>query len=344
MNGQRKGRMPMKKMIALLCSAMVIAFLLYGHFSELSPTPKQPYKVGVLVANDLRLVKVDGLKARLREMGLIEGENIVFHIENGESDLTDLTELGKKLLLGKPDILVASGAVEALSLKELTSALESPPPVVFMGTLSPSVIGLVEDTLRPGNHLTGLNNYHYELTPKRFELLHRLLPEIKKVAILGDTRVPFFEQTQAGLYQASQKMGIELSTYTLTDVQEIQEVFRKIQEAEEEGIVLLPGFFLESHTEEIVQYALAFKIPVFGVYPQDTMAGCLASYGMSNWNQGTQSANMVYKILQGQNPGKIPVETPDRIIFSVNLQTAEQLGITPSQAVLSLADEVIDDE
>lgn len=334
----------MKKMTALLCSAMVIALLLYSHLSGLSPTQKQPYKVGVLVANDLRLVKVEGLKVRLREMGLSEGENVVFQIENAENSLADLPVLGKKLLMEKPDVLVAAGAVEALNLKELTSDLESPPPIVFMGTLSPSVIGLVEDTLRPGNQLTGLNNYHYELTPKRFELLHRLLPEIKKVAILGDARVPFFEQTQAGLYQASQKIGIELSTYTLTDAQEIQEVFRKIQEAKEEGIVLLPGFFLESYTEEIVQYALTFKIPVFGVYPQDTVDGCLASYGTSNWSQGAQSANMVYKILQGQSPRKIPVETPDRIIFSVNLQTAARLGITPSQAVLSLADEVITDE
>ncbi|AFM02346.1 ABC-type uncharacterized transport system, periplasmic component [Desulfitobacterium dehalogenans ATCC 51507] len=334
----------MKKMTVILCSAMVIAFLFFGHLSELSPTQKQPYKVGVLVANDLRLVKVEALKLRLKEMGLIEGENIVFHIENAKNNLSDLPALGKELLMEEPDVLVASGAVEALSLKELTSAQESPTPVVFMGTLSPSVIGLVEDTLRPGNHLTGLNNYHYELTPKRLELLHRLLPEIKKVAILGDTRVPFFQQTQESLQQASQKMGLELSTYTLTSTEGIEDVFRRIREAEEEGIVLLPGFFLESYTEEIVQYAMAFKIPVFGVYPQDTIDGCLASYGTSNWSQGAQSANMVYKVLQGQNPRVIPVETPDRIIFSVNLKTADKLGITPSQAVLSRADEVVYDE
>ncbi|HHY27920.1 MAG TPA: ABC transporter substrate-binding protein [Desulfitobacterium dehalogenans] len=334
----------MRKMTVILCSAMVIAFLFFGHLSELSPTQKQPYKVGVIVANDLRLVKVEALKLRLKEMGLIEGENIVFHIENAKNDLSDLPALGKELLMEEPDVLVASGAVEALSLKELTSAQESPTPVVFMGTLSPSVIGLVEDTLRPGNHLTGLNNYHYELTPKRLELLHRLLPEIKKVAILGDTRVPFFQQTQESLHQASQKMGLELSTYTLTSAEGIEDVFHRIQEAEEEGIVLLPGFFLESYTEEIVQYAMAFKIPVFGVYPQDTIDGCLASYGTSNWSQGAQSANMVYKVLQGQNPRVIPVETPDRIIFSVNLKTADKLGITPSQAVLSLADEVVYDE
>lgn len=334
----------MKKLVAILVGIIVIAFLLLGQFGEPSRSQEQPYKVGILVANDLRLVKVEALKLRLEELGLKEGEKIDYFIENANNDLAKLPSLGKKLLQNEPDVLVASGAVEALNLKELTIGQDSPTSVVFMGTLSPSVIGLVKDTLHPDNNLTGLNNYHYELTPKRLELFHRLLPRIKKVAVLGDTRVPFFEQTQEDLLEASDKMGLELSTYTITSLEEIQQVFQRIQEAKEEGIVLLPGFFLESYTEEIVQYALTLKIPVFGVYPQDTVDGCLASYGTSNWSQGDQAANMVYKVLQGQKPRDIPVETPDQIIFSVNLKTAEELRITPSQAVLSLADEVVYDE
>lgn len=334
----------MKKKVLILFGVIIIAVLiLLGQFDVEFRSQEEPYKVGILVANDLRIVKVEALKLRLKELGLVEGEDITFYIENAKNDLEDLPALGEKLLKDEPHVLVASGAVEALSLKQITGAQKIPTPVVFMGTLSPSVIGLVEDALHPGNNLTGLNNYHYELTPKRLELLHRLLPGVKKVAVLGDTRVPFFEQTQEELLEASQKMGLELSAYTITDTEEIQQVFQRIQMTKEEGIVLLPGFFLESHTEEIVQYALAFKIPVFGVYPQDTVNGCLASYGTSNWSQGAQSADMVYKVLQGQDPKEIPVETPDQIIFSVNLKTAEKLGITPSQAVLSLADEVLYD-
>lgn len=336
----------MKKILAITFSLsfILIAVILLSQLADPPRVQKQPYKIGVLIANDLRLVKVEALKLRLKEMGLIEGENLVLYIENAKNDLENLPALGKKLLAEEPDVLVASGAVEALRLKELTADQLSSTPVVFMGTLSPSVIGLVEDTLRPGHNLTGLNNYHYELTPKRLELLHRLLPEIRKVAVLGDTRVPFFEQTQEGLLLAAKEMGLEIHTYTVTTTEEIPAVFGAMQEAKEEGIVLLPGFFLESYTGQIVQYASNLKIPVFGVYPQDTIDGCLASYGTSNWNQGAQSANIVYKVLQGQNPQVIPVETPDQIIFSVNLATARRLGIAPSQAVLSLADEVVQDE
>ena len=333
----------MKKLVVLLFSIILLGVLIFS-IGEFSRSQEHPYKVGILVANDLRMVKVDALKLRLTEMGLVEGENIIYYIENANNALSELPILGERLLEKEPDVLVASGAVEALCFKDLTSAQESPLPVLFMGTLSPSIIGLVENTLHPGANLTGLNNYHYELTPKRLELLHRLLPEIKKVAVLGDTRVPFFEQTQEELLNVAHKMGLELNTYTITSTEEIQQTFQRIQEAKEEGIVLLPGFFLESYTEEIVKYGLAFRIPVFGVYPQDTEDGCLASYGTSNWSQGAQSANMVYKVLQGQKPQEIPVETPDQIIFSVNLKTAAKLGITPSQAVLSLADEVVYDE
>src|SRR5690606_16383063 len=119
--------------------------------------------VGVLIANDLRLEKVDALKGRLKEMGLLEGEDVVYLVKNAQNDLSQLSTLGRKLLAEKPDVLVASGAVEALRLKELTAQEEHPTPIVFMGTLSPTVIGLVEDSIHPGCNLTGLNNYHYEL-------------------------------------------------------------------------------------------------------------------------------------------------------------------------------------
>lgn len=83
------------------------------------------------------------------------------------------------------------------------------------------------------------------------------------------------------------------------------------------------------------------KLPVFGVYPLDTEEGCLASYGTSNWDQGVQSAHMVSKILRGYSPEDIPVETPDRVVFSVNLKKAQELGLQPSSRVLSFADQVI---
>lgn len=331
----------LKKTVAFFVILMIAALMLAGYL--LSPPFKtvNPPKVGVLVANDLRLIKVEGLKSSLSEQGYSEDENVTYQIENAQNDLSQLVRLGELLVKGNPDVLVAAGALEAQVLKELTIKANSPTPIVFMGTLSPVEIGLVQNTARPGENLTGLNNYHYELTPKRLELLHNLLPGIKKVAVLGDTRVPFFEQIQYGLAKVAEGLGLELRSYTVSSTEEIQRAFLEMQEEEVEGIVLLPGFFLETSTREIVDLALLRKLPVFGVYPRDTEEGCLASYGTSNRSQGQQSAHIVAKVLQGQNPKEIPVETPDRIIFSVNLKTAQKLGVSPSPGVLSFADQVV---
>jgi putative ABC transport system substrate-binding protein len=330
----------MKKIISIFGTLMIASLILAGYLLSPPLDKGYPPKIGVLVANDLRLTKVEGLKASLSELGFAE-EKVTFQIENAQNNLSQISRLGEQLLEGMPDVLVAAGAVEALTLKELTTERNSSIPVIFMGTLSPVEIGLVENTIQPEKNLTGLNNYHYELTPKRLELLHRLLPGITRVAVLGDTRVPFFEQTQSDLFEVAQGLGLELQTYTVTNMEEIQKVFADMKNKKVEGIVLLPGFFLETSTRQIVELGLQYKLPIFGVYPQDTEEGCLASYGTSNWSQGTQSAHIISKVLQGQSPQDIPVETPDQIIFSINLKTAQKLGISPSQGVLSLADQVV---
>lgn len=330
----------MKKIIIVCGILMIASLILAGYLLGLPLNKAYPPKIGVLVANDLRLEKVEGLKAGLNELGFHE-EDVTYQIENAANNLSQLSQLGDRLLEGKPDVLVAAGAVEALTLQELTAKRSSNIPVIFMGTLSPIEIGLVENTARPGKNLTGLNNYHYELTPKRLELLHRLLPEIKKVAVLGDTRVPFFAQTQSGLLKVAEGLGLELQMYTVSNMEEIQKVFADMQEARVEGIVLLPGFFLESATRQIVDLGLKYKLPIFGVYPQDTEDGCLASYGTSYRSQGAQSAHIVSKVLHGQSPQDIPVETPDQIVFSINMNTAQKLGVSPSRSVLSLADQVV---
>lgn len=328
--------------IAFIAIAAGIILIILTSFFIRFPAEKPPVgKVGILVANDLRLAKVDGLKSELQQLGYSDGTDLKFHIENAQNDLQRMNSLGEILLKEKPDVLVAAGAVEAQSLQELTAKNKLQIPIVFMGTVSPMDIGLVQSQTRPGGNLTGLNNYHFELTPKRLELLHRLLPGVKKVAVLGDTRVPVFARTQEELNKVAKVLGVSVHMYTVMNSGEIQQAFENIQGDKMEAIVLLPGFFLESSTPEIVNHAMSSKLPVFGVYPLDTEEGCIASFGTSNQEQGIQSAHIVSKILRGYKPNDIPVETPDRIVFSVNLKVAQKLGMNLSPSVLSLADQVI---
>lgn len=320
-----------------LFSLMVGAFLLTYH-----PTEKQPVeKIGILLVNDNRLAKVEGLKEGLERLGYREGLNITYQVLNDQNQFSDLATIANRLIADRPDVLVAAGGVEAQTLKELTAKMEKPIPVVFMGTLSPMSIGLVSDPFHPEGNLTGLNNYHLELTPKRLELLHRLLPDIRHVAVLGDTRVPFFQQIQSNIQEAAEELSLTLSMYTVSTPEEVTEAFQRMGNDKVEGIILLPGFFLETSTVQVVKLAMQRKLPVFGVYPSDTEEGCLASYGTPYEAQGSQTAQLIHKILRGQRPKDLPVETPGELVFSVNLRTAQQLGVRLTPNVLSFADRVI---
>ncbi len=329
----------MRKSAWLLGSLLILSLSMLA-LNSLAPTPKvQPVNIGILLANDARLAKVEGLQAGLDSLGYKRDQEAIYHIQSAQNDLNKLPELARSLIEAKPDVLVAAGAIEAQALK--TATVQTHRPVVVMGALSPVDLGLVTSTAHPGGNLTGLNNYHQELTAKRLEFLHRLLPDVHRVAVLGDTRVPFFAETERDVQKTALAFNLDIHTYTVSTPEGINKTLNEIAAAPMEAILLLPGFFLETNTQSIVESALLMSIPVFGVYPGDTAQGCLASYGAAYRDQGEQSAHIVAKILQGQPPGEIPIETPDKLVFSVNLKTAKRLNIHPRASILSFADNVI---
>ncbi|MDA8226093.1 MAG: ABC transporter substrate-binding protein [Desulfitobacterium hafniense] len=329
----------MKKqwIVAIVAVYIIFIFSLVVYSGEKTHV----FKIGILSVNADRLEKIQGLRDGLERLRYQEGQNVIYTSRNAKDDLDKLPLLADELLKGKPDVLVAAGAAEAGALKNATSELKSPPPVIFMGTLSPVKLGLVDSATQPSGNLTGLDNYHLELTPKRIEILHRLLPEIRSVAVLGDKRILAYEQIQETVQLIAKEFPLTIKMYTVGSVEEVEPVFREMQREKVEAIVLLPGFFLETNTEQIISQATQRSLPVFGLYPSDAEKGCLASYGTSYFDQGAQTAQMVDKVLKGAKPGEIPVETPDKLVFVINLKTARELGITLSPTVLSFADKVI---
>ncbi|GAB6174236.1 ABC transporter substrate-binding protein [Paradesulfitobacterium aromaticivorans] len=331
----------MDRKTRLYGSAAILVFLVGAYLFSMPVVKPRPQHLGILLANDTRLAKVEGLQQGLRRLGYLDAQDVVYQIFNAHDDISQLPELAQRLMRDQPDAVVAAGAVEAQALKDVTASLKKKVPVIFMGTLSPAATGLVTNPSRPEGNLTGLNNYHLELTPKRLELLHRLLPEVKRVAVLGDQRVPSFTQAQVSIQEVAREFSISLSTFTVAEPTDIDSVFAEMETSKIQAILLLPGFFLETSTKQIVELALKFKLPVFGVYPGDIEYGCLAAYGTSYRDQGLQSAQLVHKILRGQATADIPVETPDKIVLTVNLRTANELSIHPAPDVLTLADQVI---
>ncbi|KGK88703.1 ABC transporter substrate-binding protein [Desulfosporosinus sp. HMP52] len=310
------------------------------YMSKVSIAEEKVVRIGVLSQNEDRLEKFEGLRDELSNLNYQEGKDVVYEVMTAPNDYAEMDQLAEKLVSQKFDVLVASGEGETRSLSKTVAKLNNPPPIIFMGALSPIAIGLVESEVIPGTNVTGLNNYHYELIAKRLDLLKRLIPHVEEVAVLGDRRTNLFQDSQQGLAQTARELNISYKMYDISIEQDIPRIVNEISKTSQ-AILIMPGLFLETHTKAIASYGLIKGVPVFGVYPSDAEKGCIASYGTSYYNQGAQTAHMVHKIIMGYSPKSIPVETAEKLSFTVNLEVAQKLGISLEEAYIYFADKVI---
>lgn len=300
----------------------------------------QVVRIGILSVNEERLEKFQGLKDELKNLKYEEGKNIVYEVMNAQNDLDKLDQIAEKLVAQKFNVLVAAGARETRSLAKATANLKDPPSIIFMGTLSPVALGLVESEAFPESNVTGVNNYHFELTAKRLELLKRLIPHVEEVAVLGDRGTTFYQDSQSSLTYTAQELNIRYKMYDITKEEDILGIVDDMSKTSQ-AILILPGALLETNTEAIASYAHTKGLPVFGVYPSDAEKGCIASYGTSYYSQGAQSAHMVHKTLIGYSPNAIPIETSEELQFIVNLDVARSLRISLEESYLCFANELI---
>jgi putative ABC transport system substrate-binding protein len=302
-------------------------------------------KVGVLLSGDIRLDKLVGLKEGLEEQGFLEGINIGYNVKNAEDSAKLLSNLAAELISEKPDVLVALGGVEADALKERLAQQEEKVPLVFAGVASTVRRGLVESFQYPEANITGVDNYHAQLAGKRLELLTKLLPDTRQVLVIYDPDVPPGKHSLAVAAEAAAILNIQLVKYPVgADNYSLDHLERTLSATEIEAILLLSSFFLEAAADELFQLALDYQIPVMGVNTHEPYHGSFASYGVPFYQQGRQAAPLVTKILHGQHPRQIPIESPDKIELIVNMAIAERLGLRVSPVGLSYATVVYQDD
>ncbi len=322
-------------LVLLMLLALAIAGCSFG-----GGAPPIQKTVGVLLSGDARLAKLTGLKQGLEDLGYFENKNIRYIIKSAGDDQTLIRPLAEELARERPDVLVATGHVEAQALKQVTAADKM--PVVFAGVASSVEQGLVESLQRPGSNLTGVDNYHAELSGKRLELLQKLLPGVRRVLVIYDPSVPPAFPGLRMVESAALHLGIRLDRVPVTSREELQRLTSRLDSYAADAVLLMPSFRLEALVGEIVAVTKSRGVPVMGVNEHETELGCLAAYGVSFTNQGRQAARLVDKILNGQKPEHIPVETPENIALVVNLDAARELGLSLSPVGLSFARVITD--
>jgi|SRR5215468_5100119 len=323
-----------KKMIWLATLLLFAA----GTFAEAQQSAKIP-RIGFLLTNPLaaNLARTEAFQNGLRELGYIEGKNIVIEWRSADGKVDRLPELAAELVRRKVDVIVTGGATATRPAKEATATI----PIVMAQDGDPVGAGLIASQARPGGNITGLSNLAPELSGKRMELLKETVPKISRVAVLWYLDLPNVAPYLNHTEDAARKLGLQIQSLGVRAPNEIESAFSGLSKGRANAIIGLPGAVIFGYRTRIVELAAKSRLPAMYADREFTLAGGLMSYTTSIPDLYRRAAYYVDKILKGMKPADLPVETPMKFELVINLKTANALNLTIPQSVLFRADKVI---
>jgi putative ABC transport system substrate-binding protein len=281
--------------------------------------------------------RIETFRQGLRELGYVEGKNIVIEYRYAEGKLDRLPALAAELVRLKVEIIVSTGPAPTRAAKEATSTI----PVVMTQDTDPVGNGFVASLARPGGNITGLATLAPELSGKRLELMKEIVPKLSRVAVLGTSTYPGNAQSFKEVELAAGAFGVKLQYLDVLSPRDIETVFRAASKRRADGLLVLSGPVLASQQTQVVELAVKSRLPAAYGQPQYVEAGGLMYYGPSFLDLSRRAATYVDKILKGRTPADLPVEQPMKFEFIINLKAAKQIGLTIPPNVLVRADRVI---
>jgi putative ABC transport system substrate-binding protein len=282
---------------------------------------------------------LDAFRQRLRELGWVEGQNIVIDYRYAEGRVDRLPDLAAELVRLKVDLIVASaGTQAATAAKNATETI----PIVMIYVRDPVGTGLIASLARPGGNVTGVSgSAGLELFAKQLELLKETVPKIRRVAILSNPDNAYHQLAIREVNVAARSLGVQLQLLEARGPNEFDGAFAAMAKERVGALLVLSDAIFGSHRTRLADLAARSRLPAaFGVR-DDVEAGGLMSYGPSILDSYRQAATYVDKILKGAKPADLPVEQPMKFELVLNLKTAEALGLTIPPLILFQADEVI---
>jgi len=296
------------------------------------------YRVGILWVGGAASASIDGLRDSLRELGLEEGKQVIFHLRDSNGDLKSVETAAKRLEGERVDLIYTVSTSVTLAAKQATKNV----PIVFYAGTDPVKVGLVESYRKPGGRLTGIHSLTVDLMAKRLQLLKEIVPRLRRVATFYNPKNPASQQSVKIVREATQRLNLELVERQVSSVEQLRDALVALRPVDADAILSVADSMVSSQPDLIIRAAREKKLPTMFQFSDDVAKGALASYGVSYYDLGRLSARHVQRVLTGSAPGEMPVEQIDRFSFIVNLKTAKELGITIPQSVLLRADKVIE--
>jgi putative ABC transport system substrate-binding protein len=295
------------------------------------------YRVGVLHLGGLYVAAVDGLRDGLKQLGLEEGRQVIFHVRDVRGDPKALPGAARGLESERVDVIYSILTSVTIEAKRATQRV----PIVFHAGDDPVAVGLVESLRRPGGRLSGVYSQSTLLLAKRFELLKEMIPALRRVAFFYVPGTPQGQRNLNRARDAAVAFKLQLVERPVGSVEELRASLEALRPGEADAATYLDGMVV-SQTAMVVDAARTKRLPIVVGNPVGVAQGALASYGLSPYTTGRLAAKHVQRVLLGTSPAELPVEMVDRLHLAINLKTAKALGLTIPPAVRVRADEVIE--
>ncbi len=274
----------------------------------------------------------------LHQLGWIEGRNVRIDGRWAAGNAAARRKYAEELVALTPDVILAQASASLGSLLQATRTV----PIVFVIVPDPVGAGFVKSLSRPGGNATGFMMFEYSLCGKWPELLKEIAPSVTRAAVLRDAAIPAGIGQFAVIQAVAPSVDVEVSPIDMSVAAEIESAVADFARSGNGGLIVTASPFAEVHRDLIIALAARYKLPTVSLERYFAVAGGLISYGPNFVDQFRRAAGYVDRILKGEKPADLPVQTPTKYELVVNLKTAKALGLAVPQSLLARADEVIE--
>jgi putative ABC transport system substrate-binding protein len=296
------------------------------------------YRIGVLSPDSPPPGLFEAFQERLRELGYVEGKNIVIESRHAGGKNERLAALADELIGLMVDVILAVNTPAAQAAKKATAAI----PIVITRVADPVKSGLVPSISRPGGNITGLSFLPEALSAKQLQLLKEALPGVSRVAAMSYAGNPGAAIVVKGMEAASAQLGLQLLLVSVQNPGDFLGAFETVARNRAEALVVVDDAMVTRYRVEILRLAGKHSLPVISLYKPFVEAGGLIAYGASTLDMYRHAADYVARILKGAKPAELPIEQPTKFELIINIRTAKALGLTIPPSLLARADQIIE--
>ena len=316
--------------------AIVLIFAFGGAVAQAQPA--KVIRIGFLGPTSAasNAGRMEALRAGLRDLGYLEGKNLVIESRWAEGKFDRLPELAAELVRLNVDVILTTGTPGIRAAKNATTTI----PIVMVTSGDPVGFGFVASLARPGGNITGSSTFGPELSAKRLELLKETLPRTQRVAVLFNPDNSINDRNLPAMEQTAKLLKIRLQRFEVRGAEEFKNAFAAMTKQRVYAVALPEDDFLNANQNEVAELVAKQRLPSIG-RAEFAEAGGLIGYAVNFFDLYRRAAIFVDKILKGAKPADLPVQQPTKFEFVINLKTAKQIGLTIPPNVLARADKVI---